>query len=233
MRLRIDVQKVAGHTHLGRERDTLDTQETHAEQRKSRYARAHMPPCADSSSSCVPPHACPLPPSRAHCGAAHASMLRTARGGSCSTLTVHVSQVSKCEMRIFSSPPKTAVMKSISKSNLRSSPCWGPAWRRRPPPPPPCPPKKVSKMSPNGEKSPKSEKPAPPPPAPAPLTPASPNLPGQRQRHHTLPVPRPLRARAAAPATARAPRKRATAAHLSYMDFFWGSDRTSYACWIF
>jgi hypothetical protein len=44
----------------------------------------------------------------------------------CRKPTVHVSQVSKCEMRIFSSPPKTAVIKSISKSNLRSSPCWGP-----------------------------------------------------------------------------------------------------------
>jgi hypothetical protein len=44
----------------------------------------------------------------------------------CREPTVHVSQVSKCEMRIFSSPPKTAVIKSISKSNLRSSPCWGP-----------------------------------------------------------------------------------------------------------
>eukprot|EP00001_Collodictyon_triciliatum_P131697 23040_6 len=52
-------------------------------------------------------------------------------------------------------------MKSISRSSLRSSPICGPCCvrRRPPPPPPPCPPKKVSKISPNGEKSPKSEKP--------------------------------------------------------------------------
>mmetsp|Transcript_9827 Transcript_9827/g.19943 ORF Transcript_9827/g.19943 Transcript_9827/m.19943 type:complete len:215 (+) Transcript_9827:1002-1646(+) len=87
----------------------------------------------------------------------------------------HVSQVSKCEIRIFSSPPKMACLKSISRSSLKSSPCCGPDCRRRPPgpPTPPWPPKKVSKISPNGLKSPKSENPGPAPAAP--FTPASPN----------------------------------------------------------
>mmetsp|Transcript_21291 Transcript_21291/g.53640 ORF Transcript_21291/g.53640 Transcript_21291/m.53640 type:complete len:232 (+) Transcript_21291:457-1152(+) len=104
-----------------------------------------------------------------------------------------VPQVSRWEIWTFSSPPKMAFSKSISRSRRRSSPCIGPCCLRRPPAPP-WPPKKVSKMSPNGEKSPKSWNPAPPPPNPPPLTPASPNW--------------------------------------SYIDFFWGSERTSYAFWI-
>merc|ERR1719163_2437394 len=58
----------------------------------------------------------------------------------------HVPHVSRCVIRIFFEPPKSAVWKSISRSKRRSSPCVGPDRRR--PPPWLCPPKKLSKMSP-------------------------------------------------------------------------------------
>ena len=49
---------------------------------------------------------------------------------------VHVSHVSRCVILIFFDPPNSAVLKSISRSKRRSSPCVGPE-RRRPPPGPP------------------------------------------------------------------------------------------------
>mmetsp|Transcript_3557 Transcript_3557/g.5380 ORF Transcript_3557/g.5380 Transcript_3557/m.5380 type:complete len:220 (+) Transcript_3557:383-1042(+) len=73
-------------------------------------------------------------------------------------LPSQVSHFSKCLIRTFSSPPKMAVLKSMSKSNLKSSPATGPRVRAPclppwppglPPPPPPIPPpKKESKISP-------------------------------------------------------------------------------------
>mmetsp|Transcript_28654 Transcript_28654/g.42426 ORF Transcript_28654/g.42426 Transcript_28654/m.42426 type:complete len:213 (-) Transcript_28654:534-1172(-) len=76
---------------------------------------------------------------------------------------LQVSHVSKCRIRTFSSPPKMAVLKSISRSNRKSSPAMGPRVRppRAPAPrgPAPPPPKKLSKMSPKSTSCPK-----PPPP---------------------------------------------------------------------
>mmetsp|Transcript_36843 Transcript_36843/g.78600 ORF Transcript_36843/g.78600 Transcript_36843/m.78600 type:complete len:246 (-) Transcript_36843:429-1166(-) len=83
----------------------------------------------------------------------------------------HVSHVTSWLMRIFFCPPKSAVWKSISRSNRRSSPGMGPERRRGPPCAPPAPPKNDSKMSPRS----KSCMPGPPGPPPIPLTPAIPN----------------------------------------------------------
>mmetsp|Transcript_33228 Transcript_33228/g.84680 ORF Transcript_33228/g.84680 Transcript_33228/m.84680 type:complete len:258 (+) Transcript_33228:446-1219(+) len=82
-------------------------------------------------------------------------------------LPVHVPHVSRCVIRIFFSPPKRAVWKSISRSKRRSSPSVGPLRRRPAPPAPAWPPKKVSKMSPRSKSCMFG--------APWPLTPASPN----------------------------------------------------------
>mmetsp|Transcript_24806 Transcript_24806/g.72706 ORF Transcript_24806/g.72706 Transcript_24806/m.72706 type:complete len:262 (+) Transcript_24806:621-1406(+) len=106
---------------------------------------------------------CVITPRPPHCG----HVVTDAPGAT--PLPVHVPQVSRCVMRIFFWPPKRAVLKSISRSNRRSSPCVGPL--RRAPPPPCCPPKKDSKMSPRS----KSCIPGPGPPAPGPRTPATPN----------------------------------------------------------
>mmetsp|Transcript_4399 Transcript_4399/g.13561 ORF Transcript_4399/g.13561 Transcript_4399/m.13561 type:complete len:205 (+) Transcript_4399:1951-2565(+) len=84
----------------------------------------------------------------------------------------HVVHVSRWLTRTERSPPKTAVLKSISRSKRRSSPCGGPRGRRPRPGPPPPPPKKLSKMSPRSKSTPG---PPPPPPIPPLLTPASPN----------------------------------------------------------